>query len=419
MHPNGQGDNKDISVVGAGIVGACSALELLARGFRVTIVDKGEKTHGASYGNAGTISPFSCVPISMPGAWRQVPKWLLDPNGPLAVRPGYFLQFLPWGLKFLLKGQSEKSVLRISDAMAALSRGNTDLYAGHLRGTGSEDLIRPSCYILAYRNPAAISTEKLDYKLRLKAGARMEIADQRRLRELEPALSPEFKAALVMHGQGRSLSPGDLRDALIAKALKLGAAFHQGTVKAIKPEAGCWLVETDAGAVQSSRILISAGAWSKELLKPIGVNVPLEHEFGYHVELFEPNITTNNIIMDTDTKIVTNSMVRGLRVSSFADFRGPKSKPDNSRFKVLIRHVAEMFPDLKPSSYSEWGGPRPSFPDSLPVIGAVPDHRNLFVAFGHSHFGLGMAPRTGQLIGRVIAGEYPGVDMAQYSVTRF
>lgn len=409
----------DITILGGGIVGTCGALELLERGFKVTLIDKGEKTHGSSYGNAGTISPFSCVPLAMPGAWRNVPKWLLDPNGPLAVRPGYFLKFIPWGLRFILKGESEESVLRISDAMAALSRGNTDLYAAHLRGTGSEGLMRPSCYVLAYRNPDAINTNKLDYKLRLKAGAKMEIADDRRLRELEPALSSEFKAALIIHGLGRALSPGDLRDALISKAIKLGAVFNRATAKAIRPATGGWIVDTDKGQVQSSRLLLSAGAWSKGFLKPLGLTVPLEHEYGYHVEIDSPNITINNIIMDNDTKAVANLMRGGLRVSSFADFRGPRSKPDNSRSKVLVHHARTLFPDLQISSYKEWGGPRPSFPDSLPVIGAVPNHENLFVAFGHSHFGLGMAPRTAQLVGRVISGQRPGVDMTPYAISRF
>lgn len=416
---NSQAARSEVIIAGAGVVGACSALELLARGFKVTIVDKGEKKHGASYGNAGTISPFSCIPVAMPGAWRNVPKWLLDPNGPLAVRPGHFLKFLPWGLRFLLKGQSQKSVLKISNAMAALSRDNTKLYAGHLGGTGSEGLMRKSCYILAYRNPASIKTDTLDYKLRLKAGAQMEVADAARLRELEPAISPDFKAALILHGQGRALSPGDIRDALIAKAIKLGATFHKGTIKAIRPESGGWLVLTDAGQVQSDRLLLCAGAWSGGLLKPLGVNVPIEYEYGYHVEVLNANVQVNNIIMDTETKAVANLMNSGLRVSSFADFRGPDSKPDNSRSKILLRQGVKMFPDLKIRSYNEWGGPRPSFPDSLPVIGAVPGRQNLFVAFGHSHFGLGMAPQTGQIVARVIASEYIDVDMAPYSITRF
>jgi len=348
-----------------------------------------------------------------------VPKWLLDPDGPLAVRPGHFLRFIPWGVRFLLNGQSSKTVERISDAMAALSRNNTSLYADHLRGTGSENLLRPCRYILAYRNADAIKTDGLDFKLRLRAGAIMEIADDRRLRELEPALSRDFKAALVMNGPSRAASPGDLRDALIDKAVRHGCVLHRASATALKPDNGGWLVETDNGPVRCTRLLLTAGAWSRELLKPLGPNVPLEFEYGYHIEIAGSGVTLDNIVMDTTTKAVANLTRGGLRVSSFADFRGPGSRPDNRHCKILVRYAHAMFPDVNTSSYKEWGGPRPSFPDSLPAIGQVPDRRNLFVAFGHSHFGLGMAPRTGQLISRIIAGEDPGVDMRPYAVNRF
>ena len=85
----------EVLVVGAGIVGICCALSLLEKGKRVRLVDKGEPGQGASYGNAGVISPWSCVPQSMPGLWKRVPGWLLDPEGPVSIRPGYLPRVLP------------------------------------------------------------------------------------------------------------------------------------------------------------------------------------------------------------------------------------------------------------------------------------------------------------------------------------
>ena len=83
-----------VTVVGAGIVGVCSALWLQRAGFRVTLIDAGAVGEGASFGNAGNISPGAVVPYLIPGIWREAPGWLMNPEGPRAVRPGYFLKAL-------------------------------------------------------------------------------------------------------------------------------------------------------------------------------------------------------------------------------------------------------------------------------------------------------------------------------------
>lgn len=128
-------DARDAIVVGAGIVGVCAALALQDKGFKVSVIDRDGPAEGASYGNAGVISPWSCVPQSLPGVWKSVPKWLLDPEGPLAVRWAYAPRLLPWLSKFFRAGALSR-LPAIADAMLAVNRPSIDLYRQLLAGTG-------------------------------------------------------------------------------------------------------------------------------------------------------------------------------------------------------------------------------------------------------------------------------------------
>ena len=146
--------NIDVAVIGAGIIGVCIALELVERGLNATIFDPAAVCSKTSYGNAGVISPWTCVPQALPGLWKHLPGWLIRPNGPVSIRPGYLPRFLPWALQFLVAGKADR-VDRIGNAMFALSKGSVDAYKQRLTGTGKVHLVRDSLYVHVYRDPAA------------------------------------------------------------------------------------------------------------------------------------------------------------------------------------------------------------------------------------------------------------------------
>ena len=106
-----------VTIVGAGIVGVSSALWLQRAGFQVTIVEAGAVGEGASFGNAGNISPGAVVPYMIPGVLKEAPGWLFKPGGPLAVRPGYFFKVLPWLRKTdKKKAQTVEAAIKLSKA---------------------------------------------------------------------------------------------------------------------------------------------------------------------------------------------------------------------------------------------------------------------------------------------------------------
>jgi len=408
-----------VTVVGAGIVGICTALSLLEKGFAVEMIDRDPPAEGASHGNAGVVSPWTCVPQSMPGVWKSVPKWLLDPEGPLAVRWAYAPRMIPWLIKFF-QAASLNRLPAIADAMNVLNRPNVDLYRRHLEGTGHEHLLSDSIYVHVFKNPANADLKQLAWRMRAERGVPLEVVGEGELHEIEPALSSDYKAAVLIKDQARALSPGDIGKVLAEKALSLGATFRQTGVNRIQPAAdGGWVLHTDEGELAAEKLVVAAGAWSARLLAPLGIKVPLEAERGYHLVLKEPGITINNSIMDTEGKFVVSSMLTGVRCAGTAEFAGLDTPPDYRRAKVFKRLAKRLFPEINTEDSIEWMGSRPSFPDSLPCLGTVPGHPDLFAAFGHSHYGFGMAPNTGQIVAGVVSGEPTNVDMTPYGIKRF
>jgi len=414
-----QADGKSVVVLGAGIVGIFTALSLLERGFKVTLVDRDGPAEGASHGNAGVISPWSVVPQAMPGIWKNAPRWLIDPEGPLSIRWPYAPRLIPWMRRFFQVG-TEQQLPSTADAMFALNRPNVDLYRYHLKGTGKEHLVVDSVYLHVFRDPSDVDPNGMGWRLRAERGVPFEVLNAGELHEMEPALSPDYKAAFLIKDQARATDPGGVGKALAEKALSLGAVFVRATVERIIPqEGGGYRLDCGSRQIEAPRLVLTAGAWSARLLATLGVKVPLEAERGYHLILQNPGINVNYSVMDVKRYFVASLMDAGVRLAGTAEFGGLDAEPNYERARMLKALAQSLFPAINAEDTVEWSGIRPSFPDSLPCIGEVPGHKGLIAAFGHSHYGFGMAPNTGRLAAMVVNEETPNVPMEPYSVDRF
>lgn len=415
QRPNG----RDITIIGAGIIGLCSAIELLQKGLQVTIIDKSEPGQGASYGNAGVISPWSIVPQSLPGLWRKVPGWLMDPLGPVTVSPRYFPRMAYWGARFLLQGHVSK-VHKNSKALASLMSDCIPLYKQLLADTGEQDLLQDSYYVHAYRNEKDANLNNLDYQIRIKNGAEIEYYNGQQLRQLEPALSTDFAAAIVIKGQARLTNPGRLGHVLAKKVKLLGGKFIQREVSNIRSNvSGGWDLIYDGKSHLSSQLLVAAGAWSSDLLCPLGVKVLMENERGYHLSYPDVKAQLNNSIMDMDMKFVASQMEDGLRIAGTAEFDDKNAPPNSQRLAGLAKLANKMFPELEQSTYQSWVGVRSSLPDSLPCLGKVKGMPGLHVAFGHSHYGMMMAPQSAKLIAQSITDDIDEDLLRDFRLNRF
>ncbi|MEK9709418.1 MAG: FAD-binding oxidoreductase, partial [Alphaproteobacteria bacterium] len=208
--------------------------------------------------------------------------------------------------------------------------------------------------------------------------------------------------------------------ALAEKSVACGATHIKSQVKEIRPDngQGCQVV-TDRHTYQVGKIVLAAGIWSRQLLVNFGFNLPLEAERGYHLLLRDPGIELNNSIMDADGKYVASSMDAGIRIAGTAEFSGLDTAPNYARARRFAKQARQLFPRINCDQPEEWMGARPSFPDSLPCLGEIPGLTGIVAAFGHSHYGLGMAPGTSTIIADCVTGRRPSADMAPYHIGRF
>ena len=139
-----------VIVVGAGIVGTCSASYLLRDGHDVTLVDSQGPGEGCSKGNAGALSPGSCIPLSGPGMLSKIPKWLIDPLGPLRIRPGYLASALPWLIRFVIAGRAG-NIAGLADALLAMHSNTFENYAPLVENANCQDLIRCTGTLTVYK----------------------------------------------------------------------------------------------------------------------------------------------------------------------------------------------------------------------------------------------------------------------------
>ncbi len=407
-----------VTVLGAGIVGICTALSLLEQGLQVTLIDRGAPGQETSMGNAGVVSPWSVIPQSMPGTWKSLPSLLFGYGRPLSIHPRMLPAMIPWGLKFLRQGRKDR-VRATSDAMSHLSAPSVDLYRHHLKGTGAEDLIADSCYVYAFRDAAQARLDALDFTLRAEIGAEIERIEGAELAQVEPALGPDFKAAVLIKGQARLRSPGRLGQVLADKARALGATVKRAAVRRLHKTPEGWHIDCDGETLKAARVVLCMGAWSPALLKPLGLAPPLMVERGYHVQFAAPGITLNNSVMDVDAMVVASSMEGGVRVAGQAEFAPLDAPPSDRRNTQMVEIARKAFPGLNTGAPSFWMGRRPSFPDSLPMLGEAPGQPGLYFNFGHSHYGLLMAPKSGQEIARLVSGRPSNIDLAPYAPSRF
>jgi len=409
-----------IAVIGAGIVGVSTACYLLRDGHRVTLVDRDGPGEGASKGNAGAISPGSCVPLAMPGTLAKVPQWLLDPDGPLVVRPSYFPRAAPWLLRFALAGR-ESRISAIANALRALHALTFDSYAPLLANARAGHLIRRSGCLVVYRSRQAFEASAREWAMRRERGVRVEALDAVALRQMEPALSPALACGVFLPEHGYTTDPYRLVMGLADRFVADGGAFRKTEVRGLRVRAGngVELVTADGTTEGFKKVILAAGAWSGTLAAMIGMRLPLETQRGYHVTLADAGIAPRIPIASAEGKFYVTPMEGGLRAAGTVEFAGLHAAPDFSRARRLLAQLKILYPEARTETFSEWMGHRPCFPDSLPVIGPVPGIADVILAFGHGHNGMTSGPVTGRLIADIVAGRVPPIDLGPYRPDRF
>lgn len=410
---------EKITIIGAGIIGICSALYLQRQGYQVQIIDKDGVGQGCSKGNAGHFATEQVFPLANWSLLWQLPKILFDSKGPLHIRFSYFFKALPWFMRFIWQMRKEQ-VSHGTKALRALNERAISAYFPILEAAGAKHLLTTEGSLLTFEQTPDKGIAKV-FDEYFSQGVNVEWLNQEQVQTLEPNLSKNVKAALFFKDVGHTFDPEILTKTLAEYFISQGGSIEQVEINHILPMQQLLLTSHDQHSIRYNKLLIACGAWSKNLVKTLDYKLPLDTERGYH--LMTPlNKLLNRPVASAERKFIMTPMLKGLRLAGTVEFGGLHAKANPKRAYNLFDHGKALVPALSsPENFEQnwWMGFRPSLPDSLPVIGKAPNHDNIYFAFGHQHLGLTQAAITGKLISQCINNQPTDIDLKPYSITRF
>ena len=410
---------NEFAVIGAGIVGVSCALYLQREGFSVKLIDKGEPGGAASYGNLGNIGIASCPPLAMPGILKKVPGMLLDPAAPLKFRWRDFPSTFPWLLRLLANSRKERVEYIARSRQSLLNRAH-DALDPLVAESGAGELMRKAGLLITFESRSAIEDADYALDLRLRNGVEINVLDGDETRQLEPALSRNIIRSWHFPELVHVKDPEALVKQFAELFARRGGTILRREVKGIEFGAsGVEAIQTGDETIGSGNVVLAAGAWSRTLAKSLGASLPLVAERGYHTVFLDAEPGIRVPVISAERKLAITPMRNGVRAGGFSEFAHPDAPPEMRHARAARRHAEALFPRLKSAKHLEWMGPRPSFPDSIPVIGRSPRFRNAWLAFGHDHLGLSLGAITGKLISEMAAGKPPSVDMSPFAPNRF
>ncbi|MGE0315260.1 MAG: NAD(P)/FAD-dependent oxidoreductase [Lautropia sp.] len=399
-----------VAVIGAGIVGACLALRLAQRNARVALIDRDEPGNGCSFGNSGAISESSVAPLAMPGILSSVPAMLLDRKGPLYLPLAHLPVALPWLAQFVASARPAR-VAQAAQALAALHLGAVERHTALAREVGVPELVARRGHLHLYPDAAALAKDAGGWALREQMGFRFARLARDEILALEPRVPPRYTHGVYLEDHATVLNPHRYVKAIIDAGVARGVRIERDEVKAIEPATPSasaparWLVHQGTCTNAFEHVIVAAGMWSRPLLAPLGLHLPLESQRGYHVQYAGAERVVSRTVVLADRKVFVTPMEGGVRVGGTVEIGGTRRAPDWRRAALLEDIATEAFPMLEPITPTRWMGHRPCTPNSVPIVGAAADRPGLWIATGHGHLGLTDSIGSAERIADAIAAQ--------------
>ena len=407
-------------VIGAGIVGVNAAHALLDLGHQVTLIDPDGIAERTSRGNAGMIAHTDIVPLASPKVWKSLPGWILDPLGPMAIRPSYLPSILPWMLRFI-KASSPAQVEASTKAIIALNGGALGAWERRLDKLGLRPLhLRTNGYYYVWTSEAIAKSHQATVRRQQSLGMPVEVYDGAGLRRAEPGFGPRCVGG-VLYKSGVTVSnPKAISDAVGQAAVKRGAKLMQRAVKTIAAGGrGVRLGLDDGTTLEAENAVIAAGVWSRELARQLGDRIPLDAERGYNITMPKGSLGISRTTIFEGQGMAASVFDDCDRVGGSVEFAGTELPPNYKRVDAIIGRLKRFVPEARTDVGERWMGMRPSLPDSLPVISRSKASPNIVYAFGHSHYGLTQSAVTGDLVAELVSQRKTSIDLMPFDAGRF
>ncbi len=405
-----------IAVVGAGIVGICSAYFLNKSGFQVTLIDKNDPGTITSYGHASTFADYACVPVNSPDLIKEIPSMLFRSDSPLTVDFFYAIKNLDWAFKFI-KNCTTKQVNYISGALGNLLNSASVSYDEIFSEVDVSKYIKNEEALYLYQNKYEFLKAKTSNKIREKNGVKIKILSKNEILDLEPNLASIFYNGQLFIGSRHTNNPAAISKKIFETFVNNGGRFLKNNIADIKSKENLVTLIYGNNEHNFDKVIICAGSWSNILTKKIGDDFPLDTERGYHV-MFNNYDLINRPVGWSQSGFYLTQLEEGLRAAGTVEIAGLNKPENKKRTKMIESEARKLLPQLKEVK-STWLGFRPTLPDSLPVIGPSKKYKNIIYGFGHHHIGWTLGAVTGKIINSICNDRVPNINIEPFSPSRF
>ena len=412
--------SKKVVIIGGGIMGVCSAYFLNKEGHEVTLIDKSNFSSGASFVNAGYITPSHIISLAAPGIITKGLKWMFNPASPFYVKPRLDKDFLQWAWAFKRSSTKQKvaqSIPVIKD-INILSR---ELYVA-MKSSGDLDFhYEHKGLLMAYKHDKAGEQEWEVGKKAIKLGLKVENLTAKEVEVLEPNANLNIKGAVYFHSDAH-MTPGGFMKNMLSYLKENGVTIlAEEEVKDITISTNSITkVVTNKQEIKADEFVMAAGSWSPLISKKLGIKMLLQPGKGYRINVAqETNITIPAVLLEA--KVAVTPMNGFTRFSGTMEIDKINHKINPIRVNAIANSASEYYHGLQISTQDKEAaqcGLRPVTPDGLPYIGRTSQYNNLTFATGHAMMGWSLGPATGKLVSEIISDKKSSLDLTPFNVQR-
>lgn len=411
---------KEIVVIGGGIIGVSTAYYLAGQGASVTLVEKNDIGAGSSHGNAGLIANGFAIPMAAPGVPLQGLKWLLDASSPFYIKPRLNLDLIAWLWRF--RGAcNEKAMRRSISILLALGQGSFDLF-DELFATEEVDFgYAHKGRLLLFTTESGFARGVANATLLRDYGVDATLLDAAGVRQMEPNVLPGVTHGIYCTDYAH-VSPGRFVQEMARLARNRGVVLKTGTAVTGFETADRRIsaVTTTDGILTPDQVVLAAGAWSPVIARKLNLKLPIQPAKGYSLTYKRPPTSPRLPLSLSERKIAVTPMGDSLRFTSTLELVGFDPALNQRRLAAIRRGVNEYLPGMEDLEEEiAWSGYRPATPDDLPIIGRSERFENLVLATGHGTLGVTQGLITGKLVSQILAGEPPSMDVTPFRPDRF
>ena len=410
---------KKIVVIGSGIVGLCSGIELLERGYNVTIIDPNEPGSQTSYGNAGVITDSSLIVINNPQLLKSLFSLIFKTRNSFRYSKLFVITRFFWVLRFLMFS-NQKHMENAAKAYKALQTLSLKTHHELIKKSLSTNLILKPGWLKLFKNEDSFQNYSNEMNILNKNNVNYIELNTAQIKDKFPELKVNFARGILFKNSIRVNSPLKLSKKYFDYFLKIGGGYIKDSCNSLLYNNKWQLLTSKNDNYEFDHVIVATGPWSKKFLSNLGYNIPLAWERGYHHHYStKEKISITPVIHDVEGGFVYSSVGNEIRITSGVELNFFEAPSNENQITEVIKQLSEILPLKDKLTPKAWLGSRPTLIDSMPMIGKAPKHNNLWFNFGHNHIGLSTSAGSAKVLADMLEGKENLIDTEPYSPSRF